>query len=68
MIIPFVVFSQQSISFNDYFIDKTMHVDYFHIGNAGTEILTIDHIYQYGIWAGSRKNLLDNFNNGAYYY
>ena len=68
MIVPFIVTAQEQLKFDDYFIDKTMRVDYFHIGNAGTEILTIDHIYQYGIWAGCRKYLLDNFNNGAYYY
>ena len=56
------------VGFDDYFIDKTMRVDYFHIGDAATEIVTIDHVYQYGIWAGSLKNLIDNFNNGAYYY
>ncbi|KAF0162196.1 MAG: IgA Peptidase M64 superfamily [Ignavibacteria bacterium] len=58
----------QPVSFNDYFNDQTMRVDYFHIGDATTEVITVDHIYQYGIWAGSTKNLLDNFNNGAYYY
>ncbi|MFH1196767.1 MAG: M64 family metallopeptidase [bacterium] len=58
----------QSLSFNDYFTDQTMRIDYFHIGDAASEIITIDHIYQYGIWAGSTKNLIDNFNNGAYYY
>jgi hypothetical protein len=44
-----------------------MRIDYFHIGDKNTDIITIDHIYQYGIWAGSLKNLIDNFNNGAYY-
>ena len=58
----------QSISFNEYFTNQTMRVDYFHIGDATTEIVTVDHIYQYGIWAGSTKSLIDNFNNGAYYY
>ena len=58
----------QSVLFNEYFVDQTMRMDYFHIGDATTEIVTIDHIYQYGIWAGSTKNLIDNFNNGAYYY
>jgi len=61
-------FLAQSVSFNDYFSDQTMRVDYFHIGDATTEVVAVDHIYQYGIWAGSTKNLLDNFNNGAYYY
>ncbi len=32
-----------------------------------SEIFTIDKIYNYGVWAGSLKNLIDNFNNGKYY-
>ncbi|MEJ2614143.1 MAG: peptidase M64 N-terminal domain-containing protein [Ignavibacteriaceae bacterium] len=56
------------INFNNYFIDKTMRIDYFHIGDSKNEIITVDKIYQYGIWAGSTKNLIDNFNNGKYYY
>lgn len=66
-ILPFVLHAQ-SISFNDYFNNQTMRIDYFHIGDAVTEIVTIDFIYQYGTWAGSTKNLIDNFNNGAYYH
>ncbi len=30
-------------------------------------LITLDHIYQYGIWAGSRNNLLDKFDQGRYY-
>ncbi len=55
-------------SFNDYFNDKTMRIDYNHTGNSSSELVTLDHIYKYGIWAGSPANLIDNFNNGAYYY
>jgi hypothetical protein len=55
-------------SFNDFFTDKTMRIDYYHTGNSGSELITLDHIYTYGIWAGSMNNLIDNFNNGAYYY
>lgn len=58
----------QNISFNDYFTDQTMRIDYFHIGDAASEIVTIDQVYKYGSWAGSIKNLIDDFNNGAYYY
>jgi len=58
----------QSVKFDNYFFDKTMRIDYFHIGDATSEIVTIDHVYKYGSWAGSITNLLDNFNNGAYYY
>lgn len=58
----------QSVQFSNYFVDQTMRIDYFHIGDSSMEIVTVDHIYQYGIWAGSTKNLIDNFNNGAYYF
>ncbi len=53
--------------FDDYFVDKTMRIDYFHIGDAKTDIITLDQVYGYGIWAGSQKNLMDNFNNGRFY-
>lgn len=58
----------QPISFSNYFKDQTMRIDYFHIGDAVSELVTVDHVYQQGIWAGSLKNLIDEFNNGAYYY
>ncbi len=54
-------------NFDEYFTDQTMRIDYFHIGDAIEEFITIDKVYQYGTWAGSRVNLLDNFNNGRYY-
>jgi hypothetical protein len=57
----------QTIRFDKYFIDKTMRIDYYHIGDATTDIITLDRVYQQGIWAGSEKNLIDNFNNGRYY-
>jgi len=53
--------------FNKYFLDETMRIDYFHIGDAVTEIMTLDQVYRYGTWAGSRVNLIDEFNNGRYY-
>jgi hypothetical protein len=67
MIFPFLL-NAQTVGFNDYFNDQTMRIDYFHIGDAVAEIVTIDFVYQYGTWAGSTKNLIDNFNNGAYYH
>lgn len=59
--------AQTQAPFDRYFIDKTLRLDYYHIGDAESEIVTIDHIYEYGIWAGSLKNLVDNLNYGAYY-
>ncbi len=59
--------AQNQINFDDYFSDSTMRIDYHHIGDSEMELITIDKIYQYGTWAGSLKNLLDQFNNGKYY-
>jgi hypothetical protein len=58
-------FSQTT--FEKHFSDQTLRIDYFHIGDAKEEFVTLDRLYRYGIWAGSRKHLIDNFNNGKYY-
>lgn len=65
--IPVLIFSQIRLNFDDYFLNKTMRIDYYHAGNATEEFITIDHIYEQGIWAGSTKSLIDNFDNGRYY-
>jgi len=62
-----IVKAQDLEKFNKYFIDKTMRIDYFHTGNAENESVTLDQIYKYGIWAGSRKHLIDEFNYGRYF-
>ncbi|MFP4369188.1 MAG: M64 family metallopeptidase [Candidatus Kapaibacterium sp.] len=54
--------------FDQYFKEKTLRIDYHHTGHQEVEYISIDKIYSYGMWAGSRKHLKDNFNNGAYYY
>jgi hypothetical protein len=63
-----IVVSAQTVKFDTFFTDQTMRIDYYHIGDAASEFVTLDHVYQYGIWAGSMTSLIDNFNNGAYYY
>jgi hypothetical protein len=62
-----VDYPQSFLLFEDYFTNETLRIDYHHIGDSKTELFTIDKIYEYGIWAGSTKNLIDNFNNGKYY-
>jgi len=66
ILISFISWSQ--VDFDQYFVDKTMRIDYFHTGDASQELITIDHIYNYGNWAGSLVNLIDPFKNGAYQY
>jgi hypothetical protein len=68
LLIVSVCFSQSNSDFDKYFLDETMRIDYFHIGDAKSGMFTIDKIYRYGIWAGSLTNLIDNLNNGKYYH
>ncbi|MBN1299853.1 MAG: peptidase M64 [Melioribacteraceae bacterium] len=57
----------QGISFDSYFEDAVMRIDYYHTGDSDTEIFTIDRIYKYRDWGRNRNKLIDNFNNGRYY-
>ncbi|MEP0860826.1 MAG: peptidase M64 [Ignavibacterium sp.] len=68
LLIASVCFSHSNSDFDKYFLDETMRIDYFHIGDANSETFTIDKIYRYGIWAGSLTNLIDSLNNGKYYH
>jgi hypothetical protein len=67
-LLPLAANAQSDPPFENFFLDETLRVDYFHIGDASTEIITLDTIKQGGIWAGSRKFLIDRFNNGRYAY
>jgi len=55
-------------AFDDHFVDKTLRIDYHHLGDADTDVVSIDRIYRYGTWAGSLVNLVDELNYGAYYH
>lgn len=65
--LPILLSAQAPVAFDKYFIDRTMRIDYFHIGSAKEEIATLDQVYRQGTWAGSQKNLIDGFDNGRYY-
>ena len=54
------------VLFDDYFVDKAMRVDLYQVGDGKDEIITIDHLYQEGVWPESRKHLLDPFGYGRY--
>ncbi len=45
LFIPGAQFAQTSLNFDDYFVDKTMRLDYFHIGDAKEEWITVDQVY-----------------------
>jgi hypothetical protein len=58
--------AQKGPSFDDWFVDRTMRIDYYHAGDASVETATLDQVYEQGIWAGSRVHLIDPFNLGRY--
>ncbi len=61
------VFAQNNVPFDKYFEDATLRIDYYHIADSETDIFTVDKLYRQGIWAGNKKNLVDEFNQGRYY-
>jgi hypothetical protein len=56
----------QSVSYEKFFTEKTMRVDYFHTGTKGVETISLDKIYEEGSWPGSNVNLIDVLNLGEY--
>src|SRR5690554_1604443 len=56
------------VSFDDFFQDRTMRIDYLHSGDATSESAEITGIYAYGIWAGTKSRLTDGFNYGKSLY
>ena len=56
------------VKYDDYLLDKTMRVDYFHSGNASEEHFAIDRIVSDGKWAGSKRNLIDKLEMGLYFF
>lgn len=59
-------FAQSASQFERYFLDKTMRVDLYHVGDKNGEFLTIDRILREGVWAGNPASLIDPLNNGRY--
>jgi hypothetical protein len=54
------------IKFDDYFIDRTLRLDFYHTGNKISETISFDKLIEEGIWSGSKKNLIDIFHYGNY--
>jgi hypothetical protein len=64
--IPALLPAGPSVPFKKYFVDRTMRIDYFHVGDAREEAVTLDRVYEQGVWAGSLRNLIDPFDIGRY--
>lgn len=52
--------------FSKYFESKTLRIDYFHCGGAGHEQFYFSELKQEPFWGGSKTNLTDIYQYGAY--
>ncbi len=67
LIFSTLLHSQTPAKFERFFLDQTLRIDYYHVGDAAEEIITIDQVYRQGPWAGNPEHLLDPFNTGRYF-
>lgn len=67
VLFPITTMATENLKFDDHFVNKTMRIDYFRTGDAKTETISLDTVYQQGVWAGSKVNLIDNRNLGRCY-
>jgi hypothetical protein len=62
------VMDKGNMPFNDFFVDKTMRFDYFHTGNATSELFSADKTVSDGPWPGSKTILIDPLQLGPYLF
>lgn len=63
-----VVINNGNVDFDSNFDEKTMRLDFFHTGNSESEHFAVDRVLSDGIWAGSKKVLIDELELGPYFY
>jgi len=71
MILPIILFIasfQAFASFDDWFINKSLRIDYYHTGNSKQEIYSIGQLKSEPYWGGSHTSLIDTLNYGEYYF
>jgi len=51
-------------SFDKYFENKTLRINYLHIGNSSTEMIEVSSFSAGGIWSGTRSFLIDPHRYG----
>lgn len=54
------------VVYDDHFTGKALRFDLYQLGNAQTETLTIDRIFEEPLWPETRTGLVDPFGQGRY--
>ena len=57
-----------AVQFDDYFIQKSMRIDFYHSGNTNSEELIFQRIVEEKYWGGSEINLIDTIGYGNYFF
>ena len=56
------------VNFDDYFLHKTMRLDYYHAGSATTEHYFVDEVIEEPHWAGNENYLVETRNMGNHFF
>lgn len=68
LLLCFVITINAQIKFDDYFVDQILRFDFFHTGNKTTETISFDKLVKEGQWSCPKKNLIDPFGYGNYFF
>jgi len=55
-------------SFNDFFLDQSMRIDYVHAGDQHSEQYYLQEIRKEPYWGGSVSHLIDTYKYGKYFF
>ncbi|MBL4746859.1 MAG: peptidase [Flavobacteriaceae bacterium] len=58
----------ETINFDDYFINKTLRIDYTIAGNSETRFVSLEQLVEEGAWSGPRKNISNSLKYGLMQY
>jgi len=64
MLVSLAGYSQ--VNFDDYFVKKTLRLDYVQAGDANNSAIYFEQMKCEPFWGGTVKNLIDKFNYGEY--
>ena len=66
--LPMTLPTVAQVKFEDYFLPKTMRLDYYHAGDAKTEHFYLDELIEEPYWAGNKHYLVDERNVGNHQF
>ncbi|MBQ3538352.1 MAG: peptidase M64 [Bacteroidaceae bacterium] len=59
---------EENFNYQEYFTENTMRYDFHHAGNSNSEYYLFDRLKREGLWAGSKKALINPFDYGEQHF